>query len=560
MAYTAHKDEESLRERFDSPSELAAKVDQLASFVREAAHMVVFTGAGISTSAGIPDFRGPDGKWTREAQGKEPLRGVSTVSAFPTLTHMSLVELQARGILKYLISQNCDGLHRRSGMPGDAISELHGNSNIEVCETCGQSFFRDIACHRATRSRDHFTGRFCSRADCGGPLLEYTIDFGQNLPVAALELAEQNSRRADLHLVLGSSLTVSPACGLPQTTAKCGGRLVIVNLQRTPLDELSALRIYARTDTVMTMLMERLGVPVPPFRLRRRFVFFPNVVDDGSSPSSRKLQLRAVDVHDPSLELSLVREVDWSAALASANRSSTSTTSTMVPVTVTFTGHYREPTLCLNVDISPHAPIQDLEATYDPVAFVWSDARVQALRAPPQPSARARTQQEHGRGYAKSHFDYCVAGVAKMNPDLSKSDCVEATRLQLQRVRHTARSAPSQFRPPQMTVTLATPQPSPSPVSSSSAAGAATLAPVMRKIEISGRNGEFRKVATPQEEQAMNEHVARCDSEMCHAVWRGPWGPFIGGPDGKHYFDLTLCEEGARLNQTIGWDINNPRA
>lgn len=220
MAYTAHSSEEQLRERFDSENSLKHKIGELVKLVRQSKHMVVFTGAGISTSAGIHDFRGPNGKWTREAQGKKPLRGVSSVRAYPTPTHMALVALQEAGQLKYLISQNCDGLHRRSGMPSSKISELHGNSNIEVCEDCGQSYFRDIGCHRMTGQRDHFTGRFCSRPNCGGALLEYTIDFGQNLPVYPLRLAEQHSKKADLHIVLGSSLTVSPACDMPATTGK----------------------------------------------------------------------------------------------------------------------------------------------------------------------------------------------------------------------------------------------------------------------------------------------------------------------------------------------------
>ena len=225
--------------------------------------MVAFTGAGISTSAGIPDFRGPQvfafsnecrniilkpffthvqGKWTRQAQGKAPLSGTSSLCAIPTATHMGLVELLRLGKLKYLISQNCDGLHRRSGVPGTLISELHGNGNMEICESCGQSYFRDISCRRFVRSRDHFTARRCSRQECSAPLLEYTIDFGQCLPVAPLQLAESHSEKADLHIVFGSSLTVSPACDLPAETAQRGGKLVIVNLQETPLDDLATIK------------------------------------------------------------------------------------------------------------------------------------------------------------------------------------------------------------------------------------------------------------------------------------------------------------------------------
>merc|ERR1719310_1187665 len=164
-----------MKERYDDEETLEMKIDMLAELIRTSRHMVAFTGAGISTSAGIPDFRGPQGKWTREAQGLKPLSGVAVVSALPTPTHMSLVELQHQGVLKYVISQNCDGLHRRSGLPAAAISELHGNGNLEICEDCGERYFRDFRCDRLKRTRDHFTGRLCH---CGGRLLNSTIDFG----------------------------------------------------------------------------------------------------------------------------------------------------------------------------------------------------------------------------------------------------------------------------------------------------------------------------------------------------------------------------------------------
>merc|ERR1719436_99592 len=127
--------------------------------VRESKHIVIFTGAGISTSAGISDFRGPTGVWTRKAEGLPPIAGTSTVKALPTKTHMGIVELQRRGIVKYVISQNCDGLHRRSGLPASAISELHGNGNVEICEDCGRRYFRDFKAVRQNHTFDHFTGR-----------------------------------------------------------------------------------------------------------------------------------------------------------------------------------------------------------------------------------------------------------------------------------------------------------------------------------------------------------------------------------------------------------------
>jgi NAD-dependent SIR2 family protein deacetylase len=115
MANTAPKVAEV--ERFDDPGTVDQKAQQLVDMIRKSKHFIVFTGAGVSTAAGIPDFRGPQGVWTLRAQGRQKdIKAVNTLQAVPTPTHMALVELQNRGILTYLISQNCDGLHRKSGM------------------------------------------------------------------------------------------------------------------------------------------------------------------------------------------------------------------------------------------------------------------------------------------------------------------------------------------------------------------------------------------------------------------------------------------------------------
>jgi len=136
MSHTAHKTADEITEYHDSPDEFASKIKQLALWFKESRHTVAFTGAGISTSAGIPDYRGPQGVWTLRAQGKAPVYGVDCQVAIPTFCHMSLVELQRHGLLHFLISQNVDGLHRRSGFPPTSLSELHGNSNVERCRKC----------------------------------------------------------------------------------------------------------------------------------------------------------------------------------------------------------------------------------------------------------------------------------------------------------------------------------------------------------------------------------------------------------------------------------------
>lgn len=307
MSHSAHNDPDQMKERFDPPEVLREKIQRLANLIQESNHLVAFTGAGISTSAGIPDFRGPKGKWTREAQGLKPISGVSTVKAYPTKTHMALVQLARSGQLKYLISQNCDGLHVRSGFPRSQLSELHGNGKMEVCETCGQKYHRDhkIGKSKKAKWRDRFTGRFCVREDCRGRLLKSTICFGQNLPTEPLEMAEYHSMKADLHVALGSSLTVTPAADCPESTAaKDDGNLIIINLQKTPLTRKALFQIYGKTDEVMTEVMKILGQDIPEFRLLRKVIV-------GCDPNLGKFYLRGADHEDPTLEVDFIRDALW---------------------------------------------------------------------------------------------------------------------------------------------------------------------------------------------------------------------------------------------------------
>jgi len=168
MAYTARKESE-VKEYFDEPSELQSKIKKLAELVKKSKHFVVYTGAGISTSCGIADYRSGlntvletgAGKWAKEAaakQGKlsreavkkmnkaQKAKKVSTFKAIPSPSHMALVALAQKGYLKHLVSQNTDGLHRRSGFPINQLSELHGNSTLEECPICSKVYMRDFKC------------------------------------------------------------------------------------------------------------------------------------------------------------------------------------------------------------------------------------------------------------------------------------------------------------------------------------------------------------------------------------------------------------------------------
>jgi len=201
--------------------DLQKRIETLAQWMLEARHLVIFTGAGISTESGLPDFRGPDGLWTRQAKGLPPLR-FDWSSARPNQAHMAIVELQNMGKLGFLISQNVDNLHLKSGVRPDLLAELHGNITKLRCRSCG------FKC-------DHFPD-LVTCPICGGRLASSVVNFGDPLPEKELEEAEWHSRQCDLFIVVGSSLVVYPAADMPRIALGSGSRLVIINREETPLD------------------------------------------------------------------------------------------------------------------------------------------------------------------------------------------------------------------------------------------------------------------------------------------------------------------------------------
>ena len=275
--------EKEEKEFFDSEEVLQEKLDTLSQWVKNSGHVITFTGAGISTSTGIPDFRsgmntvlptGP-GVWELRAKGVAvPKRGralASTLKAVPSKAHMAIVKLHEQGLVKFTVSQNVDGLHRRSGLHPDQLSELHGNTNLEKCLKCGAKYMRDFRTRTARAVHDHKTGRLCDNLKCQGPLEDSIINFNEDLPDDELEKAFDHGRRADLCIVLGSSLRVFPAADIPEEMIQRGARVVICNLQKTPMNKHCAMEIHATTDTIMCGLMERLGLEIPSFHLKRRF-------------------------------------------------------------------------------------------------------------------------------------------------------------------------------------------------------------------------------------------------------------------------------------------------
>lgn len=237
-------------------------------------------------------------------------------------------------------------------------------------------------------------------------MLNSTIDFGQSLPSEPLSRAMAESNKADVHVVLGSSLTVSPACNCPEQTAKRGGKLVIVNLQQTPLTPLAALHIHASTDTVMEMLMQRLAVPIPPFRLERRILF---------GQEGEEVFATAVDIHVPEVEIGVLCGVDWRGRVkgilesqrtkaiwehvAHRHAAADLDLSALRP-TLHFVGHYLEPPLTLEVDLADGG--KDVRLAFDPVDRSWSVEAMGRTEESQQPIV------DRDREYGDAHREYVV--------------------------------------------------------------------------------------------------------------------------------------------------------
>jgi NAD-dependent SIR2 family protein deacetylase len=208
----------------------------------EAKYLVVFTGAGISTESGLPDFRGPNGIWTRQAKGLPPKTRPFS-SAEPNAGHRAIVELQNLGKLRFLISQNVDNLHLQSGIQPDLLAELHGNVTKLRCQRCKAQVDKSLGLETCA---------------CGGRLVSSVVDFGDPLPQKELNDSFWHSAHSDLLIVVGSSLVVSPANEMPRIAVQSGARLVIINKGETPLDGECHLRFEERIGEVLPPAVERL--------------------------------------------------------------------------------------------------------------------------------------------------------------------------------------------------------------------------------------------------------------------------------------------------------------
>jgi NAD-dependent deacetylase len=245
-------------------SSAAATRGDLARMIADARRVVVFTGAGISTESGIPDFRSPGGVWSKmkpiyfqEFVASEERRREAWERAFggragwvgrePNAGHMGVARLIASGKASSVITQNVDNLHQASGVPAQQIVELHGNASYATCLECSLRHELDDL-----KTLYQATGDLPACRACSGIVKTATISFGQSMPAGPMARAEAETLACDLFLVLGSSLVVYPAAGFPVLAKRNGARLAIVNREPTEIDGYADLVLHDEIGPVMT--------------------------------------------------------------------------------------------------------------------------------------------------------------------------------------------------------------------------------------------------------------------------------------------------------------------
>jgi len=224
-------------------SDFNNRIETLVQWMAGARHLVVFTGAGISTESGLPDFRGPDGLWTRRDKGLPPPK-FDWSSAKPNHSHMAIVRLQDMRKLSFLISQNIDNLHLESGINPEILAELHGNLTKLRCIKCG---------YKCDRFPDLQKCPLCK-----GELRTSVVNFGDSMPADEMEKAEWHSQHSDIFIVAGSSLVVYPAANMPIIALQSGSKLAIINQGITPLDDMCHLRFQESVGDVLVPAITRL--------------------------------------------------------------------------------------------------------------------------------------------------------------------------------------------------------------------------------------------------------------------------------------------------------------
>jgi NAD-dependent deacetylase len=240
-------------------------VVELRALVQAAKVVLPFTGAGISTECGIPDFRSPGGLWTRnrpipfdaflassamraEAWRRRFAMEREFAAAKPGRGHLALASLYRAGKAPAVVTQNIDNLHQNSGIAAEHVIELHGNTTYALCLACGKRYELAWVKQQFTAAGEEAPD--C--VDCGGAIKSATVSFGQSMPEPAMRRAEELTLACDLFLAVGSSLVVWPAAGFPLLAKRNGARLVIINREATEFDEIADLVIRDDIGTVLS--------------------------------------------------------------------------------------------------------------------------------------------------------------------------------------------------------------------------------------------------------------------------------------------------------------------
>lgn len=239
-----------------SAADLETPIARLRDLIEGASRIVPFTGAGISTECGIPDFRSPGGLWSKnqpiqfdaymasrgmrdEAWRRRFAMEESFAQAKPGRGHRALASLYRAGKVPGLVTQNIDNLHQASGIAAEDVVELHGNTTYALCLDCGERY--ELAW---VREKFEASGRHAPDCICGGIIKTATVSFGQAMPVEAMERAERLTLACDLFLAIGSSLVVWPAAGFPSMAKRNGASLVIINREPTDFDDIADLVLH----------------------------------------------------------------------------------------------------------------------------------------------------------------------------------------------------------------------------------------------------------------------------------------------------------------------------
>lgn len=242
--------------------DLKDKIDLAAKWIAESKRLVVFTGAGISTESGIPDFRGPDGLWTRRDKGLPPPKSPPWDQVKPNPGHYAIVELLKIGKLDYLISQNVDGLHAKSGVSFEKLAELHGNMYFMKCLSCGKKMlFEEVGWDQETWGKGYRSSPVKKGQppcpNCGERVINSIVNFGDPLPEDDLSESIRRSERSDVFFVVGSSLVVVPAANMPLYAKQHGAKLIILNKGETPYDGIADLRFSDQIGDVLPPIVEK---------------------------------------------------------------------------------------------------------------------------------------------------------------------------------------------------------------------------------------------------------------------------------------------------------------